>query len=72
MNAAYQSIPDALTIEFRRGNDWIPVAATLYKPVKLTGNTATTLRFEPIRTSQVRLNLSHEQKQVAITEIEYY
>jgi Mannosylglycerate hydrolase MGH1-like glycoside hydrolase domain/NedA-like, galactose-binding domain/Glycosyl hydrolase family 65, C-terminal domain len=64
--------PDSFTIEFQYGNKWIQVPIKEQRPAKPVGNTETTLSFDKITTTRIRINFAHAQKQVAISEIECY
>ncbi|QHT70029.1 glycogen debranching protein [Rhodocytophaga rosea] len=64
--------PDDFTIEYQKGEQWIPVKLTPDKPVKLIGNTGNTIGFKKITATAMRITFKHELKQVAISEIEYY
>ena len=66
----YFQVPDDIMIEFKNGNEWIQVNNK--DPEKLKGNTANTIRFEKVATSKIRINFSHETKQIAISEIECF
>ncbi len=63
-------IPDAVTIEYKTGNEWKRVERTEDRP--LTGNTSSTIRFKPVHTETIRVIFEHKQKQIALTELECY
>jgi hypothetical protein len=64
--------PDSITIEYQKGGQWMPVQRQTQQPANITGNTVNTIRFDKITTSQVRILLKHETKQVAVSEIELH
>ncbi len=62
-------IPDSLTIDYRKGNEWIPAKINARR---LIGNTGNTISFDKLTTAGLRINIKHETKQVALCEIECY
>lgn len=65
-------VPASYTIEYKNGNDWLPVKTKESIPLSTTGNTVNTVYFEKIFTTSVRINFNHPSKQVALVELEYY
>lgn len=63
-------VPDAVTIEYKTGNEWKRVERTEDRP--LTGNTSNTIRFKQVPTDAIRVIFEHKQKQIALTELECY
>lgn len=62
--------PDKITLEYKKGEEWIPakiVGSNYSKPI---ANTENELSVEPISTRYLRINFDHRLKQVAISEIE--
>jgi len=70
-NKSFQ-VPDGFEIEIQTGDKWIPVKTKGQQPSKPIGNTENTLVFDKVTTSRVRINFTHNRKQVAISEIECY
>jgi len=64
--------PDKFSIEYQNGNEWIPIKPTEKNPNKLIGNTGNTITFDKIIARHVRINFTHETKQVALCEMECY
>ncbi|MES1216074.1 MAG: discoidin domain-containing protein, partial [Bacteroidota bacterium] len=65
-------VPDAITIEYQSGGQWLPVKTKEQNPQKLTGNTANTLAFDKVTATGIRINFNHATKQVAVSEVECY
>ncbi len=66
------SSPDSFSIEFQKGDQWLPVNVKQQMPVKPVGNTVYTIAFDKISATLIRINFKHETKQVAISEVEFY
>jgi len=64
--------PDSISIEYMKDGQWLPVADKEKKPVRYIGNTVNKILFEKITTRQLRINFKHDNKQVAVSEIEFY
>lgn len=64
--------PDAVAVEYLSGDSWAPVKIS-GEPPGLKANTVTTLPFEKVSTTGVRINFKHTlPRQVAVSEIECY
>lgn len=66
------SVPDEYIIEYKKGDDWLPVKVIQINPAVMSGNTGNTVKFDKITTNTVRVNFIHKHKQVALTELELY
>jgi hypothetical protein len=66
------AVPDSFDIEIQSGDKWIPLTIKMREPANAIGNTENTLVLDKLTTTRVRINFAHEQKQVAISEIECY
>jgi hypothetical protein len=64
------SIPDSVTLEYQKNNQWIPVK--LKGPIKFRGNTVNTILFDKVSTDKIKLNVKHEKMQAAIVEVECF
>ena len=62
--------PDSMRIEYQTGGQWLPVSLLENKPNKPVGNTINTLVFDTVKTSNIRIHFSHDNQQVAISEVE--
>jgi Trehalase/F5/8 type C domain len=62
-------LPEAYSIEFRTGNEWLPVKEE--SPKKLIGNTASTITFNKVSATGLRVTFKHA-KNVALVELECY
>ncbi|MGH2565409.1 MAG: discoidin domain-containing protein, partial [Ginsengibacter sp.] len=65
------TVPDRVTIEYQNNGDWIPVKLKKQNP-KFIGNTVNTIVFDKVTASRIRINFTHQAKQVAVSEIECY
>ena len=65
-------VPDSLTVEIQNGDKWMHIAIREQRPANLVGNTENTLIFDKTSATRVRINFTHSQKQIAISEIECY
>ncbi len=63
-------LPDKLEVVYLEEGEWIPVRVTECIPADLTGNTVNMIRFDPVNTSAIRINITHPGKQVFFSEIE--
>jgi len=66
------AVPDAATIEYKNGVQWIPVKLKEQDAGKLIGNTVNTIPFDKITANKIRINFKHTKMQVAVSEIECY
>jgi hypothetical protein len=64
--------PDNISIEYLKDGQWLPVSEKGQKPVRYIGNTVNRIFFEKITARQLRINFKHDNKQVAVSEIELY
>jgi hypothetical protein len=63
-------IPYSITVEYLKDEEWLPVKIIKTNPAELIGNTCNTLFFNRITVSKIRISFNHENKQVAISEVE--
>ena len=61
-----------VTVEYSKGDAWLPVNVKEIKPATFIGNTANTMVFDKITATRIRLNFKHTSKQVAICEVECF
>ncbi|MES2848442.1 MAG: discoidin domain-containing protein [Bacteroidota bacterium] len=66
------ALPDAVSIEYKKGAQWLPVKLKTAHTPKLVGNTTNTIAFEKVNTPGIRIHFKHTKKQVAISEVECY
>ena len=66
------AVPDAVTIEYKNGGEWIPVKLKEQNAGKFIGNTVNTIAFDKITANRIRINFKHAKMQVAVSEIECY
>lgn len=65
------TVPDAVSLEYKNGNQWLPLKINMQQPATITGNTGNTFVTEKITATQVRIHFKHS-KQVAVSELEIY
>jgi hypothetical protein len=65
-------VPDAISVDYKKGNTWIPVNLPAGSSNQLIGNTANTIHFSKVNATALRINFTHHTKQVAVSEIECY
>lgn len=63
-------LPYSVSVDYWTDGEWNH--AQLSEEPKLTGNTENTLRFNKVKTAQIRVNFIHNVKHVAISEVECY
>jgi hypothetical protein len=66
------AVPDAVTIEYKNGGEWISVKLKEQNAGKFIGNTVNAIAFDKITANRIRINFRHTKMQVAISEIECY
>lgn len=66
------AMPDSIAVEYEHNNKWMPVKLKVAARSKITGNTANTINFEKVGTAKARINFIHRDKQVAVSEVEFY
>jgi len=66
------TVPDEVTIEYKNGEQWLPVKLKNTNAGKLTGNTVNTISFNGVIATNIRVNFQHKTKQIAVSEIECY
>ena len=66
------AVPDKVTIEYKNGDQWLPVNLKNQNAGKLIGNTVNTIAFNKISATNIRINFKHKFKQVAVSEVECY
>ena len=66
------AVPDKVTIEYKNGDQWLPVKLKNQSAGKLIGNTVNTIAFNKISATNIRINFKHKFKQVAVSEVECY
>lgn len=64
-------VPENYGIEHHNGQEWLPVKMK-EQGAKLIGNTESTLHFDPVKTRQIRIKFRHQNKQVALSELECF
>jgi hypothetical protein len=64
--------PDSIKIEIQTGDKWERVALKGQLPASPVGNAENTLVFDKTFATRLRINFTHSQKQVAVSEIECY
>jgi hypothetical protein len=62
-------LPEDYSIEYRNGNEWFPAKGQ--SPTKLMGNTVSTITFNKVTATGLRVIFKHV-KQVALVELECY
>jgi len=65
-------LPETYSLEYRKGDQWIPFAFKAGKPIKLIGNTTNTIELLKQKTTGIRFSFRHPKKVVAIVELECY
>jgi hypothetical protein len=65
-------VPDAISIEYKNGDEWMPVKLKDQNQKKLIGNTVNEIDFDKVNATSIRINFKHAAKQVAVSEIECY
>jgi hypothetical protein len=65
-------VPDSVGIEYQNGGEWLPVKIKELNPEKFVGNTMNTIIFDKVAATRIRINLKHEKKQLALSEVECY
>jgi len=63
-------IPDDYSIEYHNGQQWLPVNEKERNPAKPIENTVNTVVFEKVSTTHIRVSFKHEEKTLALAEIE--
>jgi hypothetical protein len=71
-DSARFGVPDAVSIDYKSNNKWMPVHLKNQNTIKLPGNTSNTMVFDKVNTTAIRINFTHTGKQVAVSEIECY
>lgn len=66
------TLPEGVTIEYQKGDQWRPVKMKERPGDKLIGNTVNSFLFERVTTNRMRVNFKHGPKAVAVSEIEFY
>lgn len=65
-------LPETYSLEYRKGDQWIPFAFKAGKPIKLIGNTTNTIELIKQKTIGIRFSFRHPEKAVALAEFECY
>ena len=63
-------VPENYTLEYKNGNDWH--ALQVGSATRLVANTESTITFNKVSTTAIRINFKHQTKQVALVELECY
>jgi hypothetical protein len=63
-------VPENYTLEYKNGSDWLALQGA--SPTSLVGNTVSTITFNKVSTTAIRINFKHQTKQVALVELECY
>ena len=66
------AVPDSIAVEYEYDNKWMPVKLKVSTTSKLAGNTVNTITFEKVKAARARVNFIHRDKQVAVSEVEFY
>ena len=64
------AVPDEYKLEYRSGSEWVPLKEAGVS--KLIGNTSSTIAFNNVNTTGIRITFKHDTKQVALVELEAY
>ena len=64
--------PDDFTVEYQKGNKWLPARITSRMPGKPVPNSENTVLFDRVTTSRLRIVFTHKNNQVAISEVEIF
>lgn len=65
-------LPETYSLEYRKGDQWIPFTFKAGKPIKLIGNTTNTIELLKQKTTGIRFSFRHPKKVVAMVELECY
>lgn len=65
-------VPESFTVDYQEGGQWKPVRIKNPNRLKPVGNTVNTISFDKITASHIRINFNHDDKAVAVSEIECY
>ncbi len=64
------AVPEEYKLEYKSGNEWIPLKEEGVS--KLIGNTSSTITFNKVSTTALRITFKHDTKPVALVELEAY
>lgn len=64
--------PNAFTIDYYNGTQWLPITVTEQKPAKPVANTVNTVSFNKVNASRIRINFTHTTRATAVSEVECY
>lgn len=66
-------VPDKIEIEYKSGTTWVPLKISQQIPAALMANTVNTVQFPSVSCTSIKINFKHHQnRQVAISEVECY
>lgn len=65
-------LPETYSLEYRKGDQWIPFTFKAGNPAKLVGNTSNTIELLKQKTIGIRFSFRHPKKAVALVEFECY
>ncbi len=65
-------LPETYSLEYRKGDQWIPFTFKAGNPAKLVGNTSNTIELLKQKTNGIRFSFRHPKKAVALVEFECY
>jgi hypothetical protein len=66
------AVPGSISLEYKKGDQWLPLKISRQQPAALTGNTGNAFSIEKVNGTAVRINFKHNTKQVAVSEAEIY
>jgi Glycosyl hydrolase family 65, C-terminal domain/F5/8 type C domain len=64
--------PKEISMEYQNGDNWLPVKISERLPATPVGNTVNAVIFNKVTARRLKIIFGHEDKQVAISELETY
>ena len=64
------AVPEGYKLEYKNVNEWVPLKEQGVS--RLIGNTSSTITFNKVSTTAVRITFKHDTQQVALVELEAY
>jgi len=65
-------LPDSITVDYKKGDQWFPVTPKESGKMKLVANTQNTVGFDAVNATAIRVNFTCLTRAVAVSEIECY
>jgi hypothetical protein len=65
-------LPDSITVDYKKGDQWFPVTPKESGKMKLVANTQNTVGFDAVNATAIRVNFECLTRAVAVSEIECY